>query len=254
MSSFVWAFCGTTFTFLMTAAGSALVFLIRGRIGEKAQRLCLGCAGGVMSAAAVFSLLLPAMEQLGSEGRNASLTVTLGFLLGAGMVAALDAALRRMERIRQAGDAVRKRILLFCAVTLHNIPEGMAVGLAFALASGGDCAALAGAWVLALGIGAQNFPEGAALSLPLRQGGMSRKRSFFLGAASGLAEPLSAVIVVFLAGLLAPAMPFLMAFSAGAMMLVTFSEMFPLSTGQQDGAAAAVTGYVLMMAMDLMLS
>jgi len=252
MRSFVFALLGTLFTFLMTALGAAAVFLLRRGVSARMQRLCLGFAGGVMSAAAVFSLILPAKAQLEASGGAAWLVITLGFALGAAVIALLDWMLARFRRARPQDDAARRRTLLFTAVTLHNIPEGMAVGLAFALA-GGSAAAIAAACVLALGIGVQNLPEGAAISMPLRQSGMSRRRSFALGAASGAVEPLAGMLVVAFAALLAPVLPFLMAFAAGAMMLVTVAEMFPASAARRDGAAAAMLGYMLMMALDLAL-
>ncbi len=251
MDSLLWAAGGTGFTFLMTALGAALVFLIKGGISVRAQRLTLGFAGGVMSAAAVFSLLVPAIEALEMERSLVWPVIAGGFLLGAAAIALLDAALRRVRTLQAAGDDVRRRALLFAAVTLHNIPEGMAVGLAFAMA--GSDAGVAAACVLALGIGVQNLPEGAAIALPLAQGGMHRGRSFLLGAASGVVEPVAGVLVVLLATQLATVMPFLMAFAAGAMMLVTMTEMFPAATGERDGAAMALMGYVLMMALDLAL-
>lgn len=252
MSSFVFALLGTLFTFLMTALGAAAVFVMRRGVSARWQRLCLGFAGGVMSAAAVFSLILPARAQLEAAGAAAWPVISLGFALGAAVIALLDMMLIRFRRARPADDASRRRTLLFTAVTLHNIPEGMAVGLAFALA-GADAGAVAAACMLALGIGVQNLPEGAAISMPLRQSGMSRVRSFLLGAASGAVEPLAGILVVAFASLIAPALPFLMAFAAGAMMLVTVAEMFPASAARRDGAAAAMLGYLLMMALDLAL-
>lgn len=246
-----WAACGTGFTFAMTLLGAALVFFFSSLIGERMNRLCLGFAGGVMSAASVFSLLLPAMEQ--APGGRAWLVATAGFAAGAGLMLALDTALGRAQGAR-LGDAESRRLtLLFSAVTLHNIPEGMAVGLAFAVAAQDGLAGLAGACALALGIGIQNFPEGAAISLPLRQGGMSRRRSFAYGALSGAVEPLFGVAAALTVGLVTPAMPWLMAFAAGAMMWVVAAEMLPLSCGRSDGAAAMMIGYMVMMALDVAL-
>lgn len=252
MSSFVFALLGTLFTFLMTALGAAAVFVMRRGVSPRAQRLCLGFAGGVMSAAAVFSLILPARAQLEAAGAAAWINISLGFALGAAVIALLDWMLVRFRRARPQDDAARRRTLLFTAVTLHNIPEGMAVGLAFALA-GGDPGAIAAAGMLALGIGVQNLPEGAAISMPLRQSGMSRMKSFALGAASGAVEPVAGMLVVLFAYLIAPAMPLLMAFAAGAMMLVTIGEMLPAAAVRRDGAWAAMLGYVLMMALDIAL-
>lgn len=241
-------FAGTLFPFLMTALGAAVVFLFRSRIGDRVQRICLGFAAGVMTAATAFSLLVPAAQQMARAGEAAWLALPAGFLAGAGVIFALDAALRRAGRL-QSEDAQR-RLLLLWAVTLHNIPEGMAVGVAFA-AAGGSTAAAAAAAAVSLGIGLQNLPEGAAVALPLRQSGMSRRRSFLLGALSGAVEPLAAGIVLAFSYLLAPAMPLLMAFSAGAMLVVVFFELAPAATGTREGAIAAMLGFALMMAMDV---
>lgn len=244
MRSFLWAAGGTLFTFLMTALGAALVFLFRARIGARMNRLSLGFSGGVMSAASVFSLLLPAMAQAQDAAWRVA---TFGFLAGAGLMAALDACIAR--RLGTQSEDGRRMLLLF-AVTLHNIPEGMAVGLALGAAGG---ASLAGACALTLGIAVQNVPEGAAISLPLRQSGMSRRRSFALGALSGAVEPLFGVPAALLAGCVRAAMPWLMAFSAGAMTWVVFSEMLPDAGRARDGVLAALFGYALMMALDIAL-
>lgn len=251
MRSILWAACGTLFTFAMTALGSALVFFFRRSIGETMQRLCFGFAGGVMAAASVFSLLNPAVEQTRAMGGSPWVVPTVGFLVGAGLLAAFDAFARRTRRIQAAGDGARRRTLLLAAVTLHNVPEGMAVGLAFALAAQEGGAGFAAATALALGIGIQNFPEGAAISLPLRQSGMSRMRSFALGVLSGAVEPVFGVLVVQLATAVRPAMPAMMAFAAGAMMLVVIGEMIPEAAKRRDGTLAAILGYAVMMALDV---
>ena len=250
MRSFLFAMVGTLFTFAMTVLGAATVFFFRKRITKRVSRICFGFAGGVMSAAAVFSLLLPAAEQAAAAGGSPWCTASLGFLLGGGMMAVLDILLER--RLLQAGDAARRRAMLLGAVTLHNIPEGMAVGLAFAAAESGG-AALAAAGAVALGVGIQNIPEGAAIALPLRQGGMSLRRSFAFGALSGSVEPAAGMLSALCMSLCGGMMPGLMAFSAGAMMWVVFSEMLPESGAKRDGAIAAVAGYLLMMALDLAL-
>lgn len=252
MRSLLFAAGGTLFTFAMTALGAAMVFFFRKRISPRTGRLCFGFAGGVMSAAAVFSLLIPAVEQTQLLGGTPWLTAAGGFCVGAGMMLLLDIWIVRRQAQRMDDDA-RRRTMLFAAVTLHNIPEGMAVGLAFALAANASGAALAAAGVMALGIGIQNIPEGAAIALPLRQGGFSRNRSFALGALSGVVEPVFGVLAALAVSLAQPVIPWLMAFSAGAMMWVVFSEMLPESGSQRDGALAAALGYVLMMALDLAL-
>ena len=168
-------------------------------------------------------------------------------------MAALDAYLARAHPTYLQDEQGRRLTLLFSAVTLHNIPEGMAVGLAFAVAAQDGLAGLAGACALALGIGIQNFPEGAAISLPLRQSGMSRCRSFAYGVLSGAVEPLFGAAAALAAGLAAPAMPWLMTFAAGAMMWVVLAEMLPHAAARRDGALAAAVGYLVMMALDIAL-
>ena len=251
MRTFIFAAAGTLFTFGMTALGAAAVFLFQNQIGGRAQRVTLGFAGGVMSAAAVFSLLAPAAEQARELGMTAWLVLAAGVLLGAGLVALMELALQRHQAIRSAGETKRRAAMVMAAVTLHNIPEGVAVGLAFALAAQAGAGAMTAAAALALGVGIQNIPEGAAISLPLRQSGMSRGRSFFWGALSGAVEPLAGIAAVLLTGAMQALLPGMMAFAAGAMLLVTFSEMIPLAGRGRDGAAAALLGYVLMMALDI---
>ena len=251
MRSFLFAMYGTLFTFAMTVLGAAAVFFFRKRISQRVSRMCFGFAGGVMSAAAVFSLLLPAVEQVEEVGGCPWFTAAMGFLLGGGMMAALDIFLE--HRQVQEDAVARRRTMLLGAVTLHNIPEGMAVGLAFALAADSGGAALAAAAAVALGIGIQNIPEGAAIALPLRQGGMSLWRSFACGALSGSVEPVFGVLAALSISLCSGVMPGLMAFSAGAMVWVVFSEMLPEACAKRDGAIAAGMGYLVMMALDLAL-
>lgn len=248
----VWfAACGTMFTFLMTALGSALVFFFKKHISEEMQRACLGFAGGVMAAAAVFSLLIPAIEQTEQMGGMSALVAAGGFAAGAGLMLAVDAYVA--GRQRGESETARRQMLMMTAVTLHNIPEGMAVGLAFAQAVQGGAAGLAAAITLALGIGLQNLPEGAAISLPLRQGGMSRMRSFWWGVLSGAVEPLFGVLVVLAASAMQAVLPALMAFAAGAMMLVVVTELIPSAAFNRRGVLCVMIGYVLMMAMDVAL-
>ena len=239
---------GTLFTFGMTAAGAALVFVFGRQMTGALGSVCMGFAGGVMSAAAAFSLLLPAVEQIRAMGGNAAGTSAAGFLLGALLLLAADAQLSRRQA--DADETGRRQRLMMAAVTLHNIPEGMAVGLAFAAAAQGGRGALAAAWALALGVGLQNVPEGTAIALPLRMRGMSRGCSFFWGAASGVVEPLFGMLAALTAAFCGALLPGLMAFSAGAMMLVVFAEMVPEAAKYRCGIAAAAIGYALMMALD----
>ena len=244
MEMVFWAGAGTLFPFMMTVLGAALVFLMK---KQSEDGPCMGFAAGVMSAAAVFSMLLPAMRQSGSGW----LTVTAGFVLGAAMIAGVDALMRRVRRIQGATDETRRRLMMVAAITLHNIPEGMAVGLAFALASaqGG----LAAAAVLALGIGVQNLPEGLAVALPFHAGGLSRGRSFALGALSGAVEPIFGMLAALMMGAAQSALPGMMAFCAGAMMQVVFAEMIPQAAKTRAGVVCLMVGYTLMMALDLAL-
>ena len=231
MKAVFWAGVGTLFPFLMTITGAALVFLLK---NQKEDGPCMGFAAGVMSAAAVFSMLLPAMRQKAGGW----LTVTLGFALGAAMIAGVDAFLGRTQRLQGVSASAKRRLMMYAAITLHNIPEGMAVGLAFALA--GVEGGFAGAAVLALGIGVQNLPEGLAVALPFR-------------AVSGAVEPVFGMLAALAAGMMQGALPVMMAFCAGAMMQVVFAEMAPQAAKSRAGLFALMTGYALMMALDLAL-
>ena len=183
---------GTGFPFLMTTLGAAVVFFFAEAPRPQFQKTMLGFAAGVMTAASVWSLLLPAIDRAADVGLPGWLPAAVGLLCGVVFLAALDAALPRLRRGRDEDPSRRQSTLLMAAITLHNVPEGMAVGLAFALAEAGE--GMAGAAALAMGIGIQNFPEGAAISLPLRQEGYSRRRSFALGTLSGAVEPAAGIL------------------------------------------------------------
>ena len=241
-SVFLWALAGTQFIFWMTALGAATVFLFRDELSPRKKALLLGFAGGVMTAASVWSLLLPAIDQAAAESAlPAWLPAALGMALGACFLELAD----RLQR----GAAGQER-LLFTAITLHNIPEGMAVGLAFALLGEGESPAAAMA--LALGIGVQNFPEGAAVSLPMRQLGESKLRAFLWGAASGAVEPVFGLLAFLAAAALHPVMPWLLGFAAGAMLYVTARELLPEAEGAR-GALGYLGGFLLMMILDVAL-
>ena len=241
------AWLGTSFTFLMTALGAATVFFFARAVCERAQGALLGFAAGVMTAASVWSLILPAIEQTAAEGRLPPfLPAAAGIVLGALLLALLE------EFTRQRGGerVTHSDFLLLSAITLHNIPEGMAVGLAFALAADGE--GLAGAAALALGIGVQNFPEGAAVALPLYQSGQSKLRAFVTGVLSGAVEPLFGVLVVLAAARVHALMPWLLSFAAGAMLYVVVEELLPRA-GSRRGTCGFFVGFLFMMVLDVAL-
>ena len=246
MRALGFAALGTLFTFLMTALGAAVVFALGREPRQGAQEALLGFAGGVMTAASVWSLLLPAIERAQGGTLPAWLPAAAGTAAGAAFLSAAGALLPRVYR---GGDDPQRRrgAMLFFAITLHNVPEGMAVGLAFALAADGE--GLAGAAALALGIGIQNFPEGAAVALPLRRSGGSCLRAFGAGVLSGAVEPVFGTAAVLAAALVRPLMPWLLSFAAGAMLSVTVEELTP-QRGDRAGAAAFLAGFLVMMALD----
>ncbi|MBR3570615.1 MAG: ZIP family metal transporter [Oscillibacter sp.] len=239
---------GTGFTFFMTAFGAAMVFFLRGEPRPRFQKALLGFAAGVMTAASVWSLLIPAMEQTAAEARfPVWVPPTLGILAGAAFLIAPDALPGLARRV----PAPRRRTaLLVAAITLHNIPEGMAVGLACALSVRDGAAA--GAAALALGIGIQNFPEGAAVSLPMCRECGSRGRAFLWGALSGAVEPLFGLLAVFAASLAQSLMPWLLSFAAGAMLYVTAEELMP-QAHSRAGTCGYLAGFLLMMVLDVAL-
>ena len=244
------------FTWGVTALGAAMVLLTR-RFSSRGLDCMLGFGAGVMLASSFWSLLLPGLNQAEALAMNGWLTAALGLLCGAAAVDLGGRLCHRLNLARHNSSSVRRCQLLIGAITLHNIPEGMAVGVAFgALAGGGGMAALSGACMLALGIGLQNFPEGAAVSLPLRREGMSRGRAFFFGQLSGFVEPLSAVLGALLAATLRQALPFLLCFAAGAMLWVILTEMVPESQASSARVAAAwwtILGFCLMTILDVAL-
>ena len=230
-----------------TALGAAGVFLLRRQARPATRRILCGMAAGIMLAASVWSLLLPAIERTRELGVAAWVPPSAGLVLGA-------AGLLRLESM--AGQLLQRgKSRMVLAVTLHNLPEGMVVGLAAALALHGDADAVSGALALSLGIGLQNIPEGAAVSLPLTQSGRTRGQSFAAGAASGLVEPLGAVLAFVLAEWVGAALPWLMSAAAGCMVCVTAQEMIPEAVEPDEvaGVISIVLGFALMMALDVAL-
>ncbi|MBQ9411673.1 MAG: ZIP family metal transporter [Oscillospiraceae bacterium] len=230
----------------MTALGAATVFFLAGTPRLRFHRLMIGFAAGVMAAASIWSLLLPAIDRAEGTRLPVWLPSAGGLLAGVVFLAALD----RLLRYLRPGEGENANALLMAAITLHNIPEGMAVGLAFALAVSGE--ELAAAWALALGIGIQNFPEGAAVALPLRQEGRGRFAAFLGGALSGAVEPLFGVLAVLAAAGADPVMPWLLSFAAGAMLYVVVEELVP-QAHSAAGTWGFVAGFLVMMVLDVAL-
>ncbi|MEA4816413.1 MAG: ZIP family metal transporter [Lachnospiraceae bacterium] len=258
----LWAGAGTGFTFLMTILGAAMVFVFRKKMSGKIHKVFLGFAAGVMIAASVWSLLIPAIEEAQANGQTGWIQAAGGFILGIAFLYGLDRIIPHLHpetnETEGISSSMKRTSLLVMAVTLHNIPEGMAVGLSFALAAqhGGEIAVFSSAMALAIGIGIQNFPEGAAISLPLRQEGMSLKRSFFLGSMSGLVEPVFGMLTVMMAGFISPYMPWLLSFAAGAMMYVVVEELIPeahLGEHSNAGTLGVMGGFLIMMILDVAL-
>ena len=240
--SLLWAALGTLFTFTMTALGAGLVFFLPGGGRGRSQRGLLGFAAGVMTASSVWSLLLPAIDRAEELGLPGWVPAAGGMLAGTVFLAALEELLSRVRRGGGEGS------LLMAAITLHNIPEGMAVGLAFALAAEGE--SFGAAVALAMGVGLQNCPEGAAVSLPMAEQG--RGRAFLRGVASGVVEPLFGVAVVAFAAAATPAMPWLLSFAAGAMLYVVVEELIPQAHSRL-GTCGFVAGFLVMMVLDVAL-
>ena len=262
MKTLLWAAGGTGFTFLMTTLGAAVVFFFRRQATAMAQRIFLGFAAGVMTAAAVWSLLIPAIEEAEAAGMVGWIPAAGGFIVGVGLMIALDGLLPHLHPGAREPEGAKSKLkrtsLLIFAVTLHNIPEGMAVGLSFALAAqhGEDPALYAAAMALAIGIGIQNFPEGAAVALPLRQEGASRGRAFLYGSLSGLVEPVFGILTVLIAGTIQPLMPWLLSFAAGAMIYVVVEELIPeahLGDHSNIGTLGVMGGFLVMMVLDVAL-
>lgn len=255
-----YALLGTGFTCLATVLGSAAVFLFRGELNAAVQRVFLGFAAGVMTAASVWSLLLPAMDMAREQGQSVLWPVGGGFLLGGAFLLLLDGLMPHLHIGSDVPEGVparlRRTTMIVLAVTLHNIPEGMAVGLSFAIAAQEEGAMLA-AVALALGMGLQNFPEGAAISLPLRSEGAGRGRAFLCGALSGAVEPVFGLLTVLAAGAVTPAMPWVLSFAAGAMIYVVVEELIPeahLGEHSHAGTVSVMAGFLVMMLLDVLLS
>ena len=252
---------GLLIPFVGTAAGSACVFFLRKELKTGIQRALTGFAAGVMVAASIWSLIVPAIDQSSDKGRLAFLPAFLGFWIGILFLLLLDHIIPHLHRNIDQAEGPKSHLtrttMLVLAVTLHNIPEGMAVGVVYAgMISGSGNITAGAALALALGIAIQNFPEGAIISMPLYAEGKNKAKSFLLGVLSGAVEPAFGALTVVLAGLIVPAMPYLLSFAAGAMLYVVVEELIPeMSAGEHSniGVIAFATGFSLMMALDVAL-
>lgn len=252
---------GLLIPFVGTAAGAGCVFFLKNELGIGLQRALTGFAAGVMVAASIWSLIVPAIDQSEDMGRLAFLPAFIGFWFGILFLLLLDHVIPHLHLgINQAEGPkshLTRTAMLVLAVTLHNIPEGMAVGVVYAgMISGSAGITAGGALALALGIAIQNFPEGAIISMPLYAEGKSKSKSFLLGVLSGAVEPVFGGLTVLVAGIVVPAMPYLLSFAAGAMLYVVVEELIPeMSEGEHSniGVVAFAVGFSLMMALDVAL-
>ena len=247
--------------FLGTALGSACVLFMKNRMNPMLQRALTGFAAGVMVAASIWSLLIPAMEQSEAMGKWSFIPAVAGFWLGILFLLVLDRIVPHLhmnsDKAEGPESSLQKTTMLVLAVTLHNLPEGMAVGVVYAgLLAGNSGITATGALALSLGIAIQNFPEGAIISMPLRAEGVSKKKAFLYGALSGAVEPIGAALTILAAGLFVPVLPYLLSFAAGAMLYVVVEELIPeMSEGEHSnvGTILFAVGFAVMMALDVAL-
>ncbi len=255
------AFIGILIPFLGTALGAACVFFMKNALSDKVQRALTGFAAGVMVAASVWSLLIPAIEQSSAMGKLSFLPAAVGFWIGVLFLLALDHIIPHLHRNSSQSEGPKSQLqrttMMVLAVTLHNIPEGMAVGVVYAgYLSGSAQITAAGALALSLGIAIQNFPEGAIISMPLRAEGMKKSRAFCGGVLSGIVEPIGAVLTILAAQFVVPALPYLLSFAAGAMLYVVVEELIPeMSQGSHSnlGTVFFAFGFSIMMVLDVAL-
>lgn len=254
-------FLGIMIPFLGTAAGAACVFFMKDQLNSQVQKVLLGFASGVMIAASVWSLLIPAMDMAADMGKFAFIPAAAGFLMGIFFLLAMDKLVPHLHLDHEEPEGLpsswKKTTMLLLAVTLHNIPEGMAVGVVFAGLLGQNAMITAmGAFALSIGIAIQNFPEGAIISLPLKSEGLGKGKAFLFGAASGVVEPIGALVTVLMAPYITPVLPYLLAFAAGAMVYVVVEELIPESAAGDHsnlGTMGFAAGFVLMMILDVAL-
>ena len=252
---------GLLIPFFGTVLGSSMVFLMKQKMNMKTEKILLGFASGVMIAASVWSLIIPSINMAEEQGKIAWVPAAIGFLLGMVFLLVLDSLVPHLHLETDKPEGVKthlkKTTMMLLAVTLHNVPEGMAVGVTFAGALMGNTGiTLAGAIALACGIAIQNFPEGAIVSMPLKSEGLSKSRSFLYGALSGIVEPIAAIITILLANIIIPVLPYLLSFAAGAMIYVVVEELIPESQAGEHsniGTIGVALGFVIMMILDVAL-
>ncbi len=252
---------GLLIPFLGTTLGAGIVFFMKNQINAKIQKFLLGFASGVMIAASIWSLMIPSLDMAEQQGEVSWLVAGTGFLMGIIFLLILDTLTPHLHLHSKKQEGIKAKLknstMLILAVTLHNIPEGMAVGVVFAgMLVGNAGMTLIGALVLAIGIAIQNFPEGAIISMPLRAEGMSKGKAFLYGTLSGIVEPISAIITILLTSFVVPILPYLLSFAAGAMMYVVVEELIPeAQEGEHSniGTIGIAIGFVLMMILDVAL-
>ena len=252
---------GIMIPFIGTALGSSCVFVLKNNLSDKIQKALTGFAGGVMVAASIWSLIIPAIELSNGMGKLSFIPSAIGFSLGILFLLFLDMLIPHLHMNAEKAEGLKsdfkKTTMMVLAVTLHNIPEGMAVGVVYAgLLSGNSSITIGGALALSIGIAIQNFPEGAIISMPLNANGDNKAKAFLKGALSGAVEPLGALLMIFAAGFFVPMMPYLLSFAAGAMIYVVVEELIPeMSAGNHSniGTITFAFGFVLMMALDVAL-
>lgn len=261
MSDTLTVIIGVAIPLLGTTLGAAMVFFMKGQMNEQLQKALLGFASGVMIAASVWSLLIPAIDMAEASGVISWIPAVVGFLTGIAFLLMLDSLIPHLhlgsDHPEGHGRSVGKSLMLVLAVTLHNIPEGMAVGVVFAgMLSGSHVITTAGAFALAIGIAIQNFPEGAIISMPLVSSGLSRRKAFRYGFLSGVVEPIGAIVTILLTSLVEPVLPYILSFAAGAMIYVVVEELIPESQAGEHsniGTIGAALGFALMMMLDVAL-
>ncbi len=252
---------GLLIPFFGTVLGSGMVIFMKDKMDQRVEKALLGFASGVMIAASIWSLLLPSIEMSEQQGVIGWIPAAVGFMLGILFLLLLDTVVPHLHLETDQPEgmpaSLKKTTMLVLAVTLHNIPEGMAVGVVFAgVLAGNTGISLAGAFALSIGIAIQNFPEGAIISMPLKSEGLSKTRAFLDGAASGVVEPIAALLTILLTGLITPVLPYLLSFAAGSMIYVVVEELIPESQAGEHsniGTIGVSIGFVLMMILDVAL-